>query len=44
MTDVQAGFQNGRGMGDLIAIVHWLLECSKEFQKNINLYFVNNAF
>ena len=39
--DVQAGFQKGRGTRDVIAIIHWLLECSKEFQKKVSLCFID---
>ena len=40
MPDVQAGFWKGRGKQDLIAIICWLLECSKEFQK-VSLCFID---
>ena len=33
--DIQAGFRKGRGTRDQIANVHWIIENSREFQKNI---------
>ena len=33
--DVQTGFRKGRGTRDQIAIIHWLTEKAREFQKNI---------
>ena len=42
--DVQAGFKNGRGTRDQIANIHWIIETAREFQKNINLYFIDYAF
>ena len=35
LPDVQAGFRKGRGMGDEIANVHWIIEKAREYQKNI---------
>ena len=32
---VQAGFRKGRGTGDQIANIHWLIKKAREFQKNI---------
>ena len=43
MKDVQAGFRIGRGTRDQIANIHWIIEKAREFQKNIYLYFINNA-
>ena len=31
---VQAGFRKGRGTRDQIANIHWIIEKTKEFQKN----------
>ena len=31
--DVQAGFRKGRGTGDQIANIHWIIEKAREFQK-----------
>ena len=35
LTDVQAGFRKGRGTSDQIANICWIMEKSREFQKNI---------
>ena len=35
LTDVQAGFGKGRGTRDQIANIHWTIEKTREFQKNI---------
>ena len=35
LPDVQAGFRKGRGTRDQIANIHWIIENSREFQKNI---------
>ena len=35
LPDVQAGFRKGRGTRDQIANIHWIIEKSREFQKNI---------
>ena len=34
LPDVQAGFRKGRGTGDQIANIHWIIENAREFQKN----------
>ena len=36
LPDVQAGFRKGRGTRDQIANIRWIMEKSKEFQKNIS--------
>ena len=36
LPDVQAGFRKGRGTRDQIAIIHWIIENAREFQKNIH--------
>ena len=41
--DVQAGFRKGRGTGDQIANIHWIIEKAREFQKNIYLCFIDYA-
>ena len=33
--DVQAVFRKGRGTGDQIANINWIIEKAREFQKNI---------
>ena len=35
LPDVQAGFRKGRGTRDQIANICWIMEKSREFQKNI---------
>ena len=39
--DVQAGFRKGRGIRDQIANIHWIIEKSKGFQKNIYFCFID---
>ena len=43
LPDVQAGFRTGRGTRDQIANIHWIMEKGREFQKNINFYFIDYA-
>ena len=43
LSDVQAGFRKGRGTRDQIAIIHWITEKAKEFQKNICFCFIDYA-
>ena len=33
LPDVQAGFQEGRGMRDQIANIHWIIEKARESRK-----------
>ena len=40
LPDIQAGFRKGRGTGDQIASIYWIIEKAKEFQKNIYISFV----
>ena len=35
LPDVQASFRKGRGTRDQIASIHWIIEKSREIQKNI---------
>ena len=35
LPDVQAGFRKGRGTRDQIANIHWMIEKTREVQKNI---------
>ena len=46
LPDVQAGFRKGRGNGDQIANIRWIMEKAGEFQKNIYFCFIYyaNAF
>ena len=39
--DVQAGFRKGRGTRDQIANIHWIIEKSRDFQKNIYFCFID---
>ena len=37
----KAGFRKGRGTRDQIAIIHWIIEKAREFQKNIYFCFID---
>ena len=39
--DVQAGFRKARGTRDQISNMLWIAEKAREFQKNINLCFID---
>ena len=41
LSDVQAGFQKGRGTRDQVANIRWIIEKAREFQKNIYFCFIN---
>ena len=43
LPDVQAGFRKGRGTGDQIADIYWIMEKAREFQKNIYFCFIDYA-
>ena len=43
LPDVQAGFRKGRGTNDQIAIICWIIEKAREFQKNIYFCFIDYA-
>ena len=43
LPDVQAGFRKGRGTIDQIAIICWIIDKAKEFQKNIYFCFIDYA-
>ena len=43
ISDVQAGFRKGRGTRDQIANIRWIMEKSREFQKNIYFCFIDYA-
>ena len=43
LPDVQAGFRKGRGTRDQIATIRWIIEKSREFQKNIYFCFIDYA-
>ena len=41
LPDGQAGFRKGRGIGDQIANSCWIIENTREFQKNIYFCFID---
>ena len=43
LPDVQAGFRKGRGTRDQIGNILWIIEKTKEFQKNIYFFFIDYA-
>ena len=43
LSDVQAGFREGRGTRDEIASIHWIMEKAREFQKNVYFCFLDYA-
>ena len=43
LSDVQAGFRNGRGTRDHIANIHLIIEKARKFQKNIYFCFIDYA-
>ena len=43
LPDVQAGFRKGRGTRGQIANIFWIIEKSREFQKNIYFCFIDYA-
>ena len=43
LPDVQAGFRKDRGTRDKIANIHWIIEKTREFQKNIYFWFIDYA-
>ena len=43
LPDVQAGFRKGRGTGDEIANICWIIKKAREFQKNIYFCFIDYA-
>ena len=43
MNREQAGFRKGRGTGDQIANIHWIIEKAREFWKNIYFCFTDYA-
>ena len=43
LPDVQAGFRKGRGTRDQIANICWIIEKTREFQKNIYFCFIDYA-
>ena len=43
LPDVQAGFRKGRGTRDQIANIRWIIENTREFQKNMYFCFIDYA-
>ena len=43
LSDLQAGFQRGRGTNDQIANIWWIMEKAREFQKNIYFCSIDHA-
>ena len=43
LPSVHAGFRKDRGTRDQIAIIRWIIEKAKEFQKNIYFCFIDYA-
>ena len=43
LPDVQAGFRKGRGTRNQIANIWWIMEKTREFQKNIYFCFIDYA-
>ena len=43
LPDVQAGFRKGRGIGDQIANICWIIKKARELQKNICYCFIDYA-
>ena len=39
--NVQAGFRKGRGINDQMANIHWIIEKSREFHKNIDFCLID---
>ena len=43
LLDIQAEFRKGRGTRDQIANIRWIIEKTREFQKNIYFCFIDDA-
>ena len=43
LEEFQAGFRKGRGTRDQTANIHWIIEKTREFQKNIYFCFIDYA-
>ena len=41
LPDVPVGFRKGRGTRDQIANIRWIMEKTREFQKNIYFWFID---
>ena len=40
LPDVQAGFRKGKGTGDQLTNIHWIIEKARDFQENIHFCFI----
>ena len=43
LPDIQAGFRKGRGTGDQISNIYWIIEKAREFQESSYLCFIDYA-
>ena len=43
LRDVLVGFRKGRETRDQIAVIHWIIEKAREFQRNIYFCFIYYA-
>ena len=43
LPDVPAGFRKGKGTGDQVDNICWIIKKAREFQKNIYFYFIDYA-
>ena len=43
LSDVQAGFRKGRGTRDQIVSIYWIIEKTREFQKNVYFCLIDSA-
>ena len=43
LPDVQAGFRKGRGTRDQMVNIHWIMEKTRELQKNIYFCLIDYA-
>ena len=43
LPDVQAGFRKGKGTGDQITNICWIIKKTREFQENIYFCFIDYA-
>ena len=41
--DIQAGFRKGRGTRDQIVSIYWIIEKTREFQKNVYFCLIDSA-
>ena len=41
LPDVQPGFRKSRGTRDQIANIRWIIRKAREFQENIDFFFIN---